>query len=191
MKAKLGDICIINQASLSKQDQVSEILYLDTSSVTEGMIGMPLPISKNNAPSRAQRKVKDKTILYSLVRPNLKHYGILSAPAKNLIVSTGFATIDVKDTNEILPEYLYYLLTQEHITNYLHGIAQNAVSAYPSLSSDDLSDLVLEFPPIEQQKAVARLLGTIDQKISLNKAINHNLPTLVRSSEVVEVHRAA
>ena len=180
MKAKLGDICIINQASLSKQDQVSEILYLDTSSVTEGMIGMPLPISKNNAPSRAQRKVKDKTILYSLVRPNLKHYGILSAPAKNLIVSTGFATIDVKDTNEILPEYLYYLLTQEHITNYLHGIAQNAVSAYPSLSSDDLSDLVLEFPPIEQQKAVARLLGTIDQKISLNKAINHNLEALAK-----------
>ena len=87
----LSSVAIVNQKSLSKEDILTEIEYLDTSSLTENNITETQQIFKEEAPSRAQRKVKQRTILYSTVRPRLKHYGILCNPASNLIVSTGFA----------------------------------------------------------------------------------------------------
>ena len=61
-------------------------------------------------PSRARRKVKDKDILFSTVRPNQRHIGILQNPQHNLLVSTGFTVIyanqDVADHY-----FLYYFLS--------------------------------------------------------------------------------
>ena len=64
-------------------------------------------MNTKGAPSRAQRKVTNNTIIYSTVRPRLKHYGILSRPQNNFIVSTGFTTIDIKDLykDKIDPQY--------------------------------------------------------------------------------------
>lgn len=44
---------------------------------------------------------------------------------------------------------------------------------------------------LEQQNRIAETLLKIEQKVLLNRAINHNLPTLDHSSEVAEVHHAA
>ena len=80
--------------------------------------------------------MKNNTIIYSTVRPRLKHYGILNNPQTNFIVSTGFVTIDLKEQYKqiIDPRYLYLLLTQSTITEYIGNIADTAVSAYPSIN---------------------------------------------------------
>jgi len=73
------------------------IEYLDTGSLTENIFDPMQVLSRQNAPSRAQRRVFDKTILYSTLRPRLKHYGFMGKPKENTIVSTEFVTIDVKN----------------------------------------------------------------------------------------------
>ena len=130
---KLGDIADFNKRTINKSDSIKEILYLDTSSITENVISDTAVVDINNAPSRAQRRVENNTIVYSTVRPRLKHYGLLRRPQSNLIVSTGFVTIDLKNQykNDIDPSYLYLLLTQPSITEYIGNIADTAVSAYP------------------------------------------------------------
>ena len=150
-KYKLGDIAEINQTTLNRKDSIREILYLDTSSITSNKIFDTQSLKIEDAPSRAQRKVKDKTILYSTVRPRLNHHGILSNPPKNLIVSTGFATLDIKEQfkHVIDPTYLYLTLTQSSINEYIANIADTAVSAYPSINPSDLSSLNLKFPDFE------------------------------------------
>ena len=193
-KYKLYEIADLNKSSISNSDNtLSEIIYLDTSSITENVILGTCKMSIHEAPSRAQRRVKKNTILYSTVRPRLKHYGILSSPEANLIVSTGFVTIDVKSEfqNSIDARFLFLLLTQPHITEYIASIADSAVSAYPSFNPSDISALEFEFPEMNIQKHIADIWEHYDRKIGLNSQINDNLLMLDHSSRGAKVRHAA
>ena len=135
----IGNIASLNISSLSKKDDLRELLYLDTSSLTENKIDTVQHIERDDAPSRAQRKVSKNTILYSTVRPRLKHFGILCNPPDNLIASTGFCTIDANNISYSF--WLYLFLTEEKIIKNLSDIADTAVSSYPSIGPSDIEGL--------------------------------------------------
>ncbi len=179
-KYKLSEVVDINARTLKKTDHFAEIQYLDTSDITENKILEIQTFNVKSAPSRAQRRVKDRTIIISMVRPNLRHFGILSAPAENFIVSTGFCTLDIKDSSKIDAYYLYYLLSKQSVIDYLQTIAENSVSAYPSINPSDIAGLSFDFPSIEEQREIARVLNCLDEKIILDKAINDNLEALAK-----------
>ena len=140
-----GDLCHINKVTLSRKEDIQYIEYLDTSSLTKGVISATQELDRCKAPSRAQRKVEDLTILYSCVRPRLLHYGILCNPTKNLIASTGFATIDAIEKEHSFMLYMH--LTTLDITEYLASIADTAVSSYPSINPSDIASLETLVPP--------------------------------------------
>ncbi len=154
---EISSLSVINGHTLSKGGELLEIAYLDTSSLTENTISEIQYLSLIDAPSRAQRKVQDKTILYSTVRPRLKHYGILCNPSNNMIASTGFATIDALD--KTMAYYIYSALVQDYITEYLGGVADTAVSSYPSISPTDIGHVKIAIPP-------SHIIETFDKKIS-------------------------
>lgn len=81
---KLGEIADFNKSSISKSEIIKDIIYLDTGSITENVISDTITLDITEAPSRAQRKVEHHTIIYSTVRPRLKHYGLLENPRNNL-----------------------------------------------------------------------------------------------------------
>ena len=162
---KLGDLIETNALSINKNYPYTSILYLDTGSITCNKIESYQCFDINNAPSRAKRIVSDEDIIYSLVRPNQLHYGFIKSPQKNLVVSTGFVTITCK--KELLcPKFLYYYLTQNFITEYLHTIAEASTSAYPSLKPSDIESLEIEMPLLSEQKHIASILGSLDDKIT-------------------------
>jgi type I restriction enzyme S subunit len=175
----------VAQLNLStyRKDEFPEIVkYLDTSSLTKNKIDGFQILNSNLdiIPSRAQRKVKLNTILFSTVRPNQEHYGIIEKDLEDIVVSTGFTTIDVID-NELNPKYLFYLLTQPHITEYLHTIATNSVSAYPSISPNDLGNLKFRIPELPNQQKIASVLSALDSKIELNNRINAELEAMAKT----------
>ena len=181
-KYKLGEIADFNKENIGSTDKFTVIEYLDTSSITENVISGISFLNISDAPSRAQRKVTNNTIIYSTVRPRLKHYGILFSPKNNLIVSTGFVTIDVKDIfkDKIDARYLFLLLTQANITEYIGNIADTAVSAYPSINPTDISSIYFNFPDIQIQKIISDIWFNYDSKIELNRAINQNLEAMAK-----------
>ena len=174
-KYKLGEICDLNLSSLKSSDKIDKILYLDTSSITENKIAGLQSFSIANAPSRAQRKVKKNTIIFSTVRPNQNHFGILRNPQTNLIVSSGFTTLDIRNPEEFDAEYVYLKLTQPYVVNHLQTLAQNSVSAYPSINPDDIGNLSFTFPPLHIQQKIAAVLTALDDKIALNRRMNAKL----------------
>ena len=93
--SKVGDLCDCNSSTLSPKDDFETIEYLDTSSVTNNEIEQIqiLNLQIDEIPSRAKRKVIHNDIIFSTVRPNLKHFGILKNINGNTIVSTGFAVL--------------------------------------------------------------------------------------------------
>ena len=178
----IGEIAEINANSLTQKGMFQEIMYLDTGNITRNEIDniQILNITMDKIPSRAKRKVKDKTIIYSTVRPNQEHYGFLENPSDNFIVSTGFSTIDVYDDNTD-EKFIYYLLTQKHITDYLHTIGENSVSSYPSINPDDIANLKFTVPDLKTQQSIAAILSALDKKIALNKQINARLEEMAKT----------
>lgn len=183
MRIRVGDISKINELSLSKNDSFDTILYLDTSNLTENKVDtlQKIDLSIDKLPSRAKRKVRKNTILFSNVRPIQRHYGLLEEPPNNLIVSTGFTTLN-PDVSVIDEYFLYYLLTQDSTINYLQMIAENSVSSYPSITSNDIADLNFVIPDsIEEQKRTVKIIKLIDQKIALNNQINEELEAMAET----------
>ena len=147
-----------------------------TGNITENVIAdiQRINLSTEKLPSRAKRKVQYNSILYSTVRPNQRHYGIVKESPENFLVSTGFTVIDV-DEEKVDADFLYFLLTQDSLVELLHSIAEQSVSAYPSIKASDIENLEVELPPLIEQKKIASILNTISDKMRQNTEVNKNL----------------
>ncbi len=179
---RLGTIASTNQETYSPKENWQFVNYLDTGNITMNRIDevQHINTSMDKLPSRARRKVKSNSIIYSTVRPNQLHYGIIKEQPENFLVSTGFTVIDV-NMEKAVPDYIYYVLTQKEITEHLQAIAEQSVSAYPSLKPSDIENLEVLLPDIDTQKATVAILGVIDEKIKQNTEINNNLSDLLQA----------
>lgn len=179
---RLGDCCKTNLHTYSDKEKWSLIRYLDTGSITEGRIDeiQTLYPGVDKIPSRARRKASVGDILFSTVRPNQKHYGIIEAGTENLLVSTGFTVVTV-DTTIADPYFIYYYLTQSSVIESLQAIAEQSTSTYPSIKPSDIEDIELDLPELETQKKIGSTLRMLDRKIALNEEINDNLADLLQT----------
>ena len=179
---KIKDISVLNRETFKKGSFPNIIKYLDTGSLTKNKIEgfQHLNTKLDKIPSRAQRKVRINTILYSTVRPNQEHFGIIEREFDNIVASTGFTTIDITDKT-VIPKFIYYLLTQKNITEYLHTIGLNSVSSYPSISPDDIGNLKFKIPDLPTQRSIAKVLSDLDAKIELNNKINRELEAMAKT----------
>lgn len=143
---KLGEHCSFNKRTSNGYFN-HPILYLDTSNITNNTIDelQFLNPSSDIIPSRARRLVQEGDIVYSTVRPNLKHFGIIMNPDYNMVVSTGFAVITANWS--AYRYFIYQFLIQAATIENLSTIAQSAVSAYPSINTSDIENLDLVVPP--------------------------------------------
>lgn len=175
-KIRLGDACVTNADSYSPKEEWKFVNYLDTGNITDNRIDsiQYIDVENDKLPSRARRKVKKNSIIYSTVRPNQRHFGIIKTQPENFLVSTGFAVIDV-DAGMLDADFLYYLLTQPTLVEALHAIAEQSTSAYPSIKPSDIEDLEIEIPELATQKKIADILGSLDRKITQNTEVNENL----------------
>lgn len=175
-KIRLGDACTTNMDSHFSKEKWDFVNYLDTGSITDNKIESIkyIDVMKEKLPSRARRKVKKNSIIYSTVRPNQRHFGIIKSQPENFLVSTGFAVIDT-DPQVLDADFLYYLLTQAPIVETLQAIAEQSTSAYPSIKPSDIENLEIEIPDLATQKKIADILGSLDRKITKNTEINKNL----------------
>jgi type I restriction enzyme, S subunit len=71
--------------------------------------------------------------------------------------------------------YLSYVLSQTDIRGYLTG------STMPKLTQGNLNRLPVIAPPLVEQKAIAAVLGALDDKIELNRRMNATLEAMARA----------
>jgi type I restriction enzyme S subunit len=175
-----------NCSNYSKKDRFESIYYLDTSSITENKIEelQHLIIGKDKIPSRAKRKVENKDIVYSTVRPNLKHYGIIRNPNQNMLVSTGFMVI--KPRKDIISSELIYLfLTSKEITKFLHTKAEMSVSTYPSIKPEDILEINIAFPKKDNEYIVSNIEQSLKPLYQKHWIKNDENNLLIKMKEVI------
>ncbi len=71
--------------------------------------------------------------------------------------------------------WAYYQLRTQNINGLDSG------SAIPSTSREDFYSLPVEVPPLDEQRAIARVLGALDDKIELNRRMSATLEAMARA----------
>jgi restriction endonuclease S subunit len=107
-------------------------------------------LATKDAPSRARRLIKEKDILVSTVRPNLKAFAFIKNPPDKTIASTGFAVL--RATERILPEYLYAIIFDDKSVSQM--IQLMGKGSYPSINQSDVESLQIPLPPLEIQRQI-------------------------------------
>lgn len=143
----VGEFCECNTDNASSKDLKGVIKYLDSGSVTENNFEslQVLDSTCDEIPSRAKRKVKPNDIVYSTVRPNLRHYGLIKFDVENVVVSTAFAVIRSVNKN-ISNELVYMWLSDLKVVEALHGVAEMSKATYPSITPDDIMNVKIPIP---------------------------------------------
>ena len=75
----------------------------------------------------------------------------------------------------IWPQFLSWFFGSEGFKKYIRQVAVGATM--PSINTKILSDLPIYYPCLDEQKAIAAVLGTLDDKIDLNRRMNATLET--------------
>jgi len=170
----LGEVADVNNSTIDRYYSFDEIEYIDVASVEERKLTQTQKLKLENAPSRAKRIVIDNSVLISTVRPNLKHYCFIKKAKPNLIASTGFAVVNSKEEKSD-PYFLYNLLTTSDYTNFLIKVADSQTSTYPAFNPSIIQNSKFAFPSYPEQRAIAAVLSSLDDKIELLREQNKTL----------------
>ncbi len=73
------------------------------------------------------------------------------------------------------PYFAFYFLKAIDFSRY------NSGSAQPSLNRNFIYPISVRFPPLAEQKRIAHILGTLDDKIELNRRMNATLESMARA----------
>jgi type I restriction enzyme S subunit len=77
-------------------------------------------------------------------------------------------------------QFLFYLLKQPDFQTYIVGTAQGSASQ-ASITLNDIFGFEFQRPPLAEQKAIAAVLGALDEKIELNRQMNATLEAMARA----------
>jgi type I restriction enzyme S subunit len=75
--------------------------------------------------------------------------------------------------------YLSYFFGLPAFKEHIRSIAVGATM--PSLNTYLLSTVPIYYPPLSEQRAIASILGALDDKIALNRQINHSLEAMTQA----------
>ena len=76
-------------------------------------------------------------------------------------------------------DYLKYLLQSNDVQHQLDGRASGTTVS--GIKQSELRQVILRFPPIPEQKAIAHILGSLDDKIALNRQMNATLEEMAQA----------
>ena len=83
------------------------------------------------------------------------------------------------DENIILPLFAFLWLSSTEMVEYIEQ--RNTGSSVPLINLTVLRQLPIPLPPLPEQRAIARILGALDDKIELNRRMNHTLEEMARA----------
>ena len=81
----------------------------------------------------------------------------------------------VRGNSKADTRFLKYALSVLDISGYLTG------STMPKLTQGNMNRIELLTPPLPEQRAIAHVLGTLDDKIELNRYMNETLESMARA----------
>lgn len=178
----LKHLVYCNKLSLNeKTNPEMEFNYIEIGDVNsiDGIIQTTIHTFEK-APSRARRIVKEGDVIISTVRTYLKAISSISSEFSDFIASTGFAVLTPKHINS---GFLGNIALCEGLIGEIISLSKGV--SYPSITAQDLINISIPFPLIEEQIIIANFLN---QKIS---QIDHLITKKEQFIQLLEEERVA
>lgn len=160
----IGKACYVNP---NNGEIPNKFLYIDLESVNRGILEKKKYINKKEAPSRAQRLVKKKDVLFQLVRPYQQN-NYFNTKYTVAVASTGYAVLREHLINIDL---IYQII---HTKNFTKQVLDKCTgTSYPAITSTNFENVKFCYPKnYLEQKCIATVLNDTDKLINnLNKLI--------------------
>ena len=154
----LGEIAEVNPTTTKSLPL--RFQYIDLESVEKGRIVKNNVLTREDAPSRAQRILNNGDVIFQMVRPYQQNNLYLNLKGNiPVVASTGYAQLRGFQSSL----FLYYAV---HTPNFLGEVLNRCTgSNYPAINSADLSTISLSLPSLAEQKKIAGFLSLIDERI--------------------------
>lgn len=105
------------------------------------------------------------------------------------LVSNIYTVFEVKDENELLPEYLMLWFSRPEFDRYARFKSHGSVREI--MDWDEMCKVELPVPSIEKQRSIVKAYNTITDRIELKRKINDNLVAVGTASIQKNVGRGA
>ncbi|MDF2156481.1 restriction endonuclease subunit S [Algoriphagus sp. CAU 1675] len=137
---------------------------------TEFGYSYPLPIQYSDS----CKKIAPKGSILFCVRGSTT--GKMNWANQNYGIGRGLASITHKK-GESLNAFLKGIIDY----NLPSLLVSATGSTFPNVSKDQINGLKISIPPLPEQKAIAHILGTLDEKIELNRQMNQTLEAMAQA----------
>ena len=177
-EVKLGDL--VDSISQRHKFDKEKIVLVNTSDVIEGVVLNHQYVKNENLKGQFKKSFKKNDILYSEIRPKNKRFAYVDFDSEDYVASTKLMVLRKKDEN-ITSEFLYQILKSEDLINALQAIAESRSGTFPQITYNELSRMIVSLPPLSEQKAIAHILSSLDEKIEVNNQINKTLENIAQT----------
>ncbi|MFN9676468.1 MAG: restriction endonuclease subunit S [Betaproteobacteria bacterium] len=130
-------------------------------------------ITEEAVASSSAKVLPAHTVLVAMYGATVGQLGILRRP----MTCNQACSALIVNPAEADYRFLYFQLLQ--VRSQLKSLATGA--AQQNLSGVLIKSLRLPFPPVEEQRAIAHILGTLDDKIELNRRMSETLEAMARA----------
>jgi len=136
-------------------------------------------------PVKAHQRIRPGELLLALT--DITQDGrVLGSPAMvpqesvgEFAVTHHVARIEIRDPAEVDARYLFYALQSRPARDYMKGVATG--TTVRAVSIDDAELMPISIPGFAEQRRIANILGTLDDKIELNRRMNETLEEMARA----------
>jgi type I restriction enzyme, S subunit len=187
-ECKLGDFAEIQTGPFGSQLHASDYVFEGIPSIMPTNIGNRLDIKLDNIVCIKEKDanrlekylVQENDIVYSR-RGDVEKCAFITNQEAGWLCGTGCLRVRFT-SDKLLPKFCAYYLSTDDIKSWVSG---NAVgTTMPNLNSSILRRVPLTLPPLPEQKAIAAILSSLDDKIDLlhrqNKTLEAIAETLFR-----------
>ena len=134
-------------------------------------------ITKSDAKRLSKYLVQDGDIVYSR-RGDVEKCALITKAERGWLCGTGCLRVRL-GKGVVDPQFASYFLAHPESKAW---ISRHAVGAtMPNLNTGILSQVPFLLPPSMEQKAIAHILGTLDEKIELNQKMNQTLEEIAKA----------
>ena len=168
MKKVLSNICYyVSDKIPVKQVQLAD--YISTENLLQNKSGLSFA---SKLPSGKVTVFQAGDVLVSNIRPYFKKIWLADRP--------GGASNDVlvfrKLNDNVYEKYLYYILADDRF--FAFSTASASGSKMPRGDKTQIMNYPVNLPPLDQQKKIADIFSSLDEKIELNRRMNETLEQL-------------
>ncbi|HCJ8793368.1 TPA: restriction endonuclease subunit S [Escherichia coli] len=150
----LEDITL-RTSNIKWREAIRSYRYIDLTSVdiaTKKIIETT-EITKNNAPSRAQKLVDENDVIFATTRPTQQRFCLIDSEYAGAVASTGYCILRAKK-DQVLPKWILHWISTSDFKKHVEE--NQSGSAYPAISDSKVKECLIPIPcPDNPEKSLA------------------------------------